>query len=504
MSSIKMRAFIGPTQHLTLRHPFATRSTIFRYGVPVALDVFSRELICLDPAWLKMKGYIDSMMFAFFGVKGFGKSSTLKIIALRLAMLTAGFEEMRVAINDHKVLKQDRKDGSMAHGMEYDALAQLMGCVPFVMSRMRVNPFDHRICQTYSQLLAMASLLASFSETDQLKVRDKRALRVAVLRMYRMNHELWSPALLLDIIRTLCAADVEEYHSHARRLLIVEHTRRRRRLSGLLTGGELKKLDEEFREQLARDVTISSDLTVEAKESLFDLLDDVFSGPDADLFGDSHSMFDMYGQRALVRQWTGFASGGNGETIMRTLDSQLMTFVIENGQWDLLSHLVLDDELHKGMENPVSAKSKAWLSKISRSLPQTSLGATQRQTDLLKGSVDSEHYRHGMSYIDDLGGVMLARQRGSKAYLDSLQERYLLSDRQRAILPNLPKYCMFFKGSEEFPASLGRVFATPEELPYLKTDQSNEQLLLRPGIGSLEAIEEYAKVNGVKIIGAAA
>lgn len=501
MSLIRMRAFSGPTQHLTLRHPFATRSPIFKVGVPIGIDVFSHELILLDPAWLKAMNYIDSMMFAFFGVKGFGKSATLKIIAMRLGMLTAGYEEMRFTINDHKVLKQDRNDGSTEQGMEYDALAGLMGCVPFVMSRMRVNPFDPKICKTYSQLLAMAELLASFSATDMLDVRTKRALRVAVLRMHGMRDELWSPAILLDIIRTLRDEDVTAYHRRARDLLRKEHEARKLSLKATLKPEELRKLDAEFSEQVDRDITISTPFSLDAKEKLYDLLDDLFSGPDSEIFGNSHSMYDMYGQRASVKQWIGFATGGNGENIMRTLDARMTSFIIENGQWELLSHLELDDELDKSMKSPISAESKAWLSKIARSIPRTTLGASQRETDLLKGSVDSQHYRWGESYLDDLGGIFLARQRGSKKYLDSVQERHYLTNTQRNMLPNLPKYTMFIKGGEEHPASLMRVFATEEELPYLKTDQTNEQLLLRPGIGSLEAIELYAQVNGVRLIG---
>ncbi len=502
MSSLKVKSLMGPTQHLTLRHPLATRSPIWKYGMPIGIDVFSRELICLDPAWDKMMGYIDSMFFLFFGVKGYGKSSTLKILLIRLAMLTAGFEELRVAINDHKVLKQDRADGSREHGMEYDSIAHIMGCTPFVMSRMRVNPFDYRICKTYSQLLAMAQLLASFSTTDKLDVRTKRALRVAVLRMYYMNRELWSPAMLLDIIRTLREEDVDVYHRRARRLLIVEHSQRRRRLKATskFTDAELRKLDVEFKDQLAREVTISTPETLAAKEKLFDLLDDVFSGPDAEIFGDSHSMFDMYGQRACVKQWVGFASGGDGETIMRTLDAQLKTFIIENGMTELLPHMELNDELHKGLANPVSAEAIAWLSKIARSLPLIWLGASQRPTDLLKGLPDSPHYRAGESILDDNGATFLARMRGKPAFLDELQERYMLTAPQRVLLPNLPKYTMFLKGSEEHPATLMRVFATAAELPLLKTDQSNEQLLMRPGIGSIEAIEAYANANGVRLL----
>lgn len=502
MSLIRMKAFSGPTQHLTLRHPFATRRTIFREGVPIGIDVFSGELICFDPAWLKDQGFIDSMMFAFFGIKGFGKSATLKIIALRYAMMTAGFEELRVAVNDHKVLKQERQDGSMASGMEYDALAQLMGCVPFVMSKMRVNPFDPRICTTLSQLLAMASLLAGFSSVDQLNARTKRALRVATFRMYGMGQDLWSPRVLLECVRTLCVEDVIEYHRLAREVLKQEQKQRMERLSGSLKDEiTLAEIEREFNRLLDRDVTVSDAATLDAKESLFDLLDDLLSGPDAELFGDSHGMHDMYSQRASVRQWTGFASGGMGETIMRTLDAQLRTFAIENGQMDLLAHLELDDERHRSIDNFINAKTSAYFSKIARSLPITNLSATQRLNDLRRGTVGSEHYNLGQSIIDDLGGVLIARQRGDKATLDEYQERYVLTNSQRAMLPRLPKYTMFFKASEEFPPSLMRVFATEAELPYLKTDQSNRQLLTRPGVGDLAAMEEYARVNGVKMIG---
>lgn len=386
--------------------------------------------------------------------------------------------------------------------MEYDTIARLMGCEPFVMSAMRVNPFDSRICKTYSQLLAMATLLASFGGLDRLDVRTKRTLRVAVLRMFKRDPIFWTPAGLLDTVRTLCEQDVADYHDGSRSILIREYASKRRVLRRTLNKEDLAKADQDFRAMLDREITLSSELTLAGKEHLFDLLDDVFSGPDADLFGDSHGMFDMYAQRASVRQWTGFASGGIGETIMRTLDAQLRSFAIENGQMELLAHLELDDERHRSISNIVNARASAYFSKIARSLPIVNLSATQRMSDLRKGDVGSEHYLLGESIIDDLGGVLLARQRGSKAALDEIQERYVLTNTQRAMLPRLPKYTMFLKPSEEYPASLMQVFATPTELPLLKTDQSNEQLLKRPGIAVLRNIERYAEINGVKLIGA--
>lgn len=502
MSLIRMRSHAGPTEHITLRHPLATQSTLFQYGVPIGLDVYSGEVVYFDPVWMKDQGIIDSMMFGFFGVKGFGKSATLKMLAVRYAMWTAGFDQLRIAINDHKVLRQERKDGSTEYEMEYDSLAKVVGCERFIMSQQRVNPFDRRLTRTYSQLLAMAQVLAGFSPHDTLTARKRRALRVAVLKMFRKNPYLWSPNMLLECVRTMDRQDVDDYHQHHRDLMVEEHKARMARLALLIEDKhELERIDAEFKVQLTRDITLDPVVTLNAKEDVFDLLDDIFSGPDAELFGDSSNLYDMYGQRAVVRLWTGFATGGMGETIMRTLDSQLRIFAIENGLLNLLPHLELDDERHRSFENIVNARVSVFLSKIARSLEWINLSATHRPNDLLKGSVGSEHYKLGESLIDDFGGVMLARQRGKKAHLDELQERYRLTDKQRSLLPVLPKYTMYLKGGEEHHPTLVRLIALEHELKHvLKTDQSNERMLTRPGLSSIEAIEQYAKVNGVKLL----
>lgn len=482
MTVIRARAFGGPTQHLTLTHPFFGAQSVLRYGVPIGIDMMTRQLVYFDPWYLKSIGAIHSAQGLFIADKGIGKSATMKIMTVRLGMLSAGYTAMRMSVNDHK------NEGEQ---MEYTPLINTIGAKVFTMADMRVNPLDYRLCPKLSNLIDMASMLCSFSAL-QLDVIAKTALRVAVFRMFSVNKELWSLSLLHAIVRTMTIGDVEDYIWSSSEILRDEQQKRLRELN-------LESLGTQYAEIDSRGFSANKQDIVDAAARVYHVLDDLLSGEDAELFGTSHGLFEMYTQRANGKNWSGLTA--RGETIMRTLDAKIKSYAIENRDYRLIAHLELDDERHRSISNLANARASAYFSKVARAVPTCNISATHRLSDLRRGGFGSEAYSLGDSIINDMGFVMIGRQRNSKTIIDELHEKYRLSTVQRDFLPQLPPYCFMFKMGEEFEPTFVRIFATQKELSIIQTDSANASMLRRPDVMSPLDLQRYADTNGVRYLG---
>lgn len=484
MTVIRARAFGGPTQHLTLTHPFYGTDSALRYGVPIGIDMMTRQLVYFDPWYLKSIGAIHSAQGLFIADKGIGKSATMKIFTVRLGTLSAGYQAMRMSVNDHK------NEGEQ---MEYTPLIETIGAKVFTMASMRVNPLDYRLCPKLSNLIDMAIMLCSFS-TAQLDIVAKTALRVAVYRMYRMDKELWSLSLLHAIVRSMMLEDVDAYFRDSSVVLREEQHDRLKEL-------DLQNLSEQYSEIDERSFSVDRNEIVHAATRVYHILDDLVSGEDAELFGTSRGLYEMYTQRANGKNWSGLTA--RGETIMRTLDAKIKSYAIENRDYRLIAHLELDDERHRSIDNLANARASAYFSKVARAVPTCNISATHRLGDLRKGGYGSEAYNLGDSIINDMGFVMIGRQRNSKTIIDELHEKYRLSTVQRDYLPALPPYCFMFKLGEEFEPTFVRIFATPMELSIIQTDSANESMLSRPDVMSPADLQRYADTNGVRYLGIA-
>lgn len=485
MTVIRARAFGGPTQHLALVHPFYGAKSVLGAGVPIGIDMMTRQLVYFDPWYLKSIGAIHSAQGLFIADKGIGKSATMKILTVRLGMLSAGYQAMRMSVNDHK------NEGEQ---MEYTPLIETIGAKVFTMANMRVNPLDHHLCPKLSNLIDMASMLCGFS-SGQLDVIAKTALRVAVYRMYRMPKELWSLSLLHAIVRSMTLDDVDAYFRESSRILSEEQHERLKQL-------RLDALSNQYAEVESREFSIDQQDVIHAAARVYHMLDDLVSGEDANLFGTSNGLYEMYTQRANGKNWSGLTA--RGETIMRTLDAKIKSYAIENRDYRLIAHLELDDERHRSIGNLANARASAYFSKVARAVPTCNISATHRLSDLRKGGFGSEAYNLGDSIINDMGFVMIGRQRNSKAIIDELHEKYRLTAVQRDYLPALPPYCFMFKLGEEFEPTFVRIFATPKELSIIQTDSANESMLSRPDVMSPDDLQQYAAANGVRFLGMAA
>lgn len=497
INQIRGSVMVGPTNLMALNHPFITPIYNKVPGMPIGIDTRSREVVCVDPWYLKNAGIINSAFGMILALKGEGKSSILKILTTRLMSLAAGYQFMRVSINDYK---------PEGRASEYGLLTEQFRSKQFYINQMSVNPLEARLFMSSDEevyelgMLNIVEMICEFVHGDRLLGHYATALRVAmsvVLREYAQP--MWSLHLLEKVCRSLSEEQIQVYFSSLDGILRQQMSDRLVRISD----AHIKQSQYERINQIASQKTNANAVDIQQGGMyVSSLLSRVLHGKYGHMFGTKHSLYEMLTQRVVTQDWRGIDP--EAEMLMRTLLTQIKMSAIENNRLDLLPHIELDDEKHKSMDNIVYARGHSFFSEIARGTHTCNLSATHRLNSIRKGGVGSELYNLGETIINNLGFVLIGRQNNHPEVLRELQERYSLSRSDTELLPRLPKYTFGYKAGEEEKIRFMRVFATPAELPLLGTDSSTDRMVNRPGIISQERIEQFAKTNGIKMIGTAA
>ena len=490
---INSSVFSTPTNVMAMGHPFITPPYNTILGIPLGIDIRSRRLVYFDPWMLKNAGIINSAFGMILGPKNHGKSATLKIIAIRLMMLAAGYDMMRTAINDYK------PEGKSS---EYAQFSQVCGSTVFRIATMSVNPFEANLYKQRGNesyelgLLGTAETLCEFAKRSDLTGNENTALRVAVFVMLQQDELLWTPQVLFKLLRSISNSQIEDYFRTIDSKLKVGLEKR---LDGIKSLENRELIEAKLTGIVsARDNHELADISA-AADQVSTYLGDILTGSYGHMFGDSHSLYDMLTQRAITKDWRGVEP--EAETLMRIIDTRIKVSAIENNRIDLLPHIELDDEKHKSMDNMVYARSHSYFSEIARGTHTCNLSATHRFDSIRKGGVGSELYGLGNTIINNLGFVLIGQQPDDPKILDEIQARYELSHEDTRALSALPRYTFGMKLGEAEPLRFIRVFATRMELAMLGTNSSTDRMIDRPDVLSEQHLARFGKQNALALIG---
>lgn len=494
--AISASVFSGPTNVMAMGHPFIGPGSTNVPGVLVGIDARTRELVSMDPWLLKNAGVIHSAFGVVLAPKGYGKSATLKILAIRLMMLSAGYQTMHVAINDYK---------PEGRASEYELFTQACRSRVFKIAQSSVNPFESRLFMSADNrvyelgLLGVAEMICEFVKEGRLVGNEGVALRIALYTMLKHPETLWGLHTLFKLLRSITRDQIRGYYDNLDSKLLGQLLLRNQRITD---PAQKLQVELQIRELAgARDNPLPEDVQ-QAGGYVSTLLARVLYGSYGHMWGDTQSLYEMYTQRAVTKDWRDVDK--EPETLWRTIDTRIKVAAIENNRLDLLPHIEIDDEKHKSMDNPVYARSHSFFSEIARSTHTCSLSATHRLSSIRKGGVGSELYALGDTIINNLGWVMLGRQDNVPSILDELQARYRLSNTDTRLLTSLPKYTFGMKLGEEEPLRFVRVFATPKEMEILRTDGATDRMIDRPNVLHPAQIQRFADENGIVYLGQSA
>lgn len=511
--SIKASVYSGPTNVMALGHPFGGPAFADSDGIPIGIDVNTREVVCVDFWQLRQMHIINTKFGIVFGDVGFGKSTLLKILAIRSMIMAAGFSQMRTLINDYK---------PEADESEYGRFSAVVKSTIFKMAEMSFNPFEARLFNAKDGrayelgILDMARVIAEFSKKDALQGYQFTALRIALSVMLNVPEVLWEPPLLFKIVGSITAAQIDYYHKNLDQRL---KKQLQDRLDNLVKTKVENALpgQEGVSQETSSEVLIAEDLRITQAMSLASAADnyyveeiqragtevqtmgyDLLQGPVGTMIGHKNSLYDLYTQRATTKDWRGLLP--EVQRFARIIDNNFRITMIEGNRSDLLPHIELDDEKHKSMDDLTYARVNAFTSEIARGTHMVSLSASHRPDSIRKGAVGSELWKLGETIINNQGFAFLGHQQNVPGILNELGDRYRLGDFQKD-LPYLPPYTFIATFGPMEPARKIRVFVTPQELEMIKTDSATDVIMDRPDIMSSEDLIRYARNNGVVYIG---
>ncbi len=486
--AIKSSVMSTPTTVMAHGHPYATTAGNNVGGMPIFINLESKEPEPLDLWKLKDEGVIRTAFGTLIGDVGHGKSTCMKIIGVRSAMMSAGYDTLRMAVNDYK------PEGKLS---EYSALSAVTRSTVFTMGEMSVNPFDKHLFEVQGGsvyelgLLDMAQVISEFSKKESLDGAEDTALRVAVGVLLTVDELFRDPVTLQKILRSIGEDEIQAYFRNLDNTLKGQLAKR---LGSVQVGETRERLVSQIATISERADTYHVAAIARAGHRVADYLGRVVHGSYAHMFGNTHSLYDMYTQRVITKDWRGMRP--DAERLMRLIDTTIKISAIENNRIDLLPHLELDDEKHKSMDDIVYARTNAFHSEIARSTHTANISSTHRLDSIRKGGVGSEQYRLGATIINNQGFVVLGRQKNDPVALKELQDRYRLTDHYRKMLPELPPYTFILVLGDTEAPKLVRTFVTPSELRMIGTDSATDRMVNRPDIRSEEDNRRFAEMNG--------
>jgi hypothetical protein len=500
----KSSVFSGPTNVMALGHPFVTPYYHDSHGMPIGIDVYSREVVYVDFWALRAMGVIFTKYGIFFGDVGFGKSTALKIIAIRMMAMAAGFWTMRTSINDYKP--------ESGHS-EYGAFSAVARSKVISMASMSFNPFEARLFLSGDNrahelgVLDVARSITEYSKDDKLSGEEFTALRIAFSVMIEYDESFWEPHLLYKIAGSITTKQIEVYFKEFDDKLLRQLEERIEKLTKLLAEDTsasktaLEKAEEDMRQLRAQgaardnfDVFAIQRAGVAIQTYGYNIL----RGPFGSMFGTSNSLYDLYSQRAVTKDWRNILP--EAETLIRIIDNNVRMSSIENGRLDLIPHVELDDEKHKSMDDIGYARSNAYMTEIARSTHTVNLSASHRPESLRKGAFQSEQWRLGETVLNNMGFAFIGHQQNRPEILNELGDRYRLGVLKDE-LPYLPAYTFVVSFGPSEPPRVIRTFVTPNEMALIQTESATENINKRPDVMSAEDLRMYAEVNGYAFIG---
>jgi len=506
---------------MALGHPFGGPAFAESNGIPIGIDVNTREVVFVDFWMLKKMGIINTKFGICFGDVGFGKSTLLKVLAIRSMIMSAGFSQMRVSINDYK---------PEANESEYGAFSAVVKSKIFKMAEMKFNPFEPRLFNTKDSatyelgVLDMARVIAEFSNIDSLQGYQFTALRIALAVMLQAPEYQWDAPLLFKIVGSLTEDQIAFYHRNLDQKLKQQMENRLKNLIETNNDNLEAKEQESWRRttaelSIAEDLRDTGSMSLSAQEVInlatakdnFYARDiqragtevqrmgyDLLKGPVGTMIGRENSLYDLYTQRATTKDWRGLLP--QVQKFARIIDNNFRISMIEGNRADLLPHFELDDEKHKSMDDIGYARINAFTTEIARGTHMVSMSASHRPSSIRKGGYQSDLWNLGQTIINNQGFAFLGHQQNLPEILNELGDRYHLGDFQRD-LPWLPRYTFIASfGPTELPRKI-RVFVTPNELAMIQTDSATDVILDRPDVMSADDLRRYAQNNGVAYIG---
>jgi hypothetical protein len=446
-------------------HPWVGSALPTRSGMPLGKDLKAPgRFFYFDPPRLKDEGKIDSMIFALFGIRGFGKSAALKILCMRLLGMQAGYFGGRALPMTARIHDRKPEDGRP----EFEALTKhLMATVIELNRHAAFNLFDPAMNMDELDLVETAINVCEMVANHQLTGLQPLALQVGVHLMLQDAAANASPEVLELITRGLTVEDVNRYYATSNSQVF--NTRN-------LAYRDKPELLRQLGIYLEKPPVIPKAAFEEDAIMASSYLGRILRGDYGRIFGGRQSLRDALSQPLAVFDWSGV--NDRARMLLEAMLWKWQEVALTSNDLTIIPRINIGDEEHEMVGNRFHMRSRSAFLKKARAYPTMDFMSTQFEQDfLMAGNADSELRELARSIVRSISGRFYFRQPPDDEVLHAIS-RYGVSDEDVQFLTTLPKGACGLKLADH-EMIFFQIEPTAAELAIIPTDAATTRMLDR-------------------------
>jgi hypothetical protein len=471
-------------------HPWGAAAQFVTTGVPLGPNPRTGKLVVFDPWMMKKLGVINSLIFLILGQKGFGKSTLLKVLVMRLVMLQAGIingepQTMRIRMHDRK-----RENGV---GENQPVIDFLWGENIALNQSKSINLVDPYMGMSTWDMLDIMVNVCEHAIGHPLVGHQMLALQTGIHKLNQHPKELITLEMLENILRKLDISDIDSYFAATDKDVLASHMKLldgrpdlQEQIFAKLDGGHFVD-----RVDFQKDSTSVSEATGR-----------VLSGDYGGIFGGNRPVSHLLGHRAANWDWSGV--GDKPSQLIAAMQPKWQVIATEAGRADLVPHGNFGDENSTVTNNLMHMRFWAESVAKARAYPTADFQAMQYLHQLSEaGSEGSEIRALAGNILRGVECYFLGHlKKGDEAGIHDYRTLGV-SDQDIDWLQNVPVGCFGILVPGQ-PMVTFQLILTQAEADLVQSDSANDKMVERLPVLSDPAVRaawDAANLNGHELVG---
>lgn len=474
---IEARSFRGMPESAAHFQPLIAPQSVCKSGAYIGTNLRTRGDEYFDPWWLKVAEIISGAVFMITGARGGGKSTFMKILALRLmafqAAVVGGLPDlMRTRINSRK---SEKGESEFAPVTEY-----LYSRVHYLNRQASFNPFDLIMGMTEFDLIDASINMFEEVKKGDLDTLEALATMVGVRTM--LSRPKPSPELLEYITRTQTLKDAEAYIRAANSKLVADAESAVEERPNTLPaelgkpakqGPALHHIDE--REFLAATTRVSI------------YLGRLLRGDYGGIIGGENSLSQVLSSPMVTLDWNDVPE--KAASIMHSMLWRWQMSAVNSGNTALIPYLVFSDEFADAMNNLMAVRSYAAYVMKARAFHTADFISTQFRNQIVRAGAENSQIRSLARDISlGMGAEFIFRQPYDEQVLHELTERGI-SEQDAYLTTQFGTGEMGIKYPDR-PLQLVQVHIGPTEKNLVPTNAASESM-----VADRHSVHDFAVVQ---------
>jgi|GEM_PF-6560244 len=353
-------------------NPFRRGPRFQLRGWTIGFSWLTHQPNLLDPWLAQLTGLLASIEILFVGLKGSGKTASMKDLIMTFAQQQAfdqygNLTPMRVFIDNRK---PDEDNGGEDIGAEWANIVEALHCEVLRVSDMHLELLDPET--TDDDRIVIAVDIAELVKGEPLTPEEILAIAMAVHRIRQLSPELYSTMRLERELHTLSAEDVAAFNRSLDETY--EHWATSQSLASEDSGRRLHALlaPERRNDDTDELLRAASRVSHYFKLVLRGQFGSMFTGGQllSDYMRQAAAMFDL---NSLTRAQV---------TFFEVMRFHTMRAALRRGDLSVIPHLLVREEIQEAAGSLVLLRNWAEWNAKARSLHTMTLNSTQYLTNL--------------------------------------------------------------------------------------------------------------------------